>query len=82
MPSHRGDVTGTRVTGTRPGRARRRGATPHATDKHVFAVVPSGSEGLAFHDDWDNIGQRLTDSGSVTVSGVRAPWSDALGYVD
>lgn len=52
------------------------------TDKHVFAIVPSGSEGLTFHDDWDNIGQRLTESGSVTVSGVRVPWRDALGYVD
>ncbi|WP_432922204.1 acyl-CoA dehydrogenase family protein [Microbispora sp. CA-135349] len=52
------------------------------TDKHVFAIVPSAAEGLTFHDDWDNIGQRLTESGSVTVAGVRAPWSDALGYVD
>ncbi|WP_319018903.1 acyl-CoA dehydrogenase family protein [Microbispora sitophila] len=52
------------------------------TDKHVFAIVPSSSEGLTFHDDWDNIGQRLTESGSVTVSGVRVPWRDALGYVD
>ncbi|WP_327046228.1 acyl-CoA dehydrogenase family protein [Microbispora sp. NBC_01189] len=52
------------------------------TDRHVFAIVPSGAEGLTFHDDWDNIGQRLTESGGVTVSGVRAPWSDALGYVD
>ncbi|MBX6384254.1 MAG: acyl-CoA dehydrogenase family protein [Microbispora sp.] len=51
------------------------------TDKHVFAIVPSDSEGLTFHDDWDNIGQRLTESGSVTVSGVRVPWDDALGYV-
>ncbi|GGO23695.1 monooxygenase [Microbispora rosea subsp. aerata] len=51
------------------------------TDKHVFAIVPSDSEGLTFHDDWDNIGQRLTESGSVTISGVRVPWADALGYV-
>ncbi|GLW08077.1 monooxygenase [Microtetraspora sp. NBRC 13810] len=51
------------------------------TEKHVFAIVPSGSPGLTFNSDWDNIGQRLTESGSVTLSGVRAPWSDALGYV-
>ncbi|MFE2278704.1 acyl-CoA dehydrogenase family protein [Streptomyces sp. NPDC059454] len=52
------------------------------TDRHVFAIVPSGSEGLTFHDDWDNIGQRLTESGSVTLDGVRTPWSSAAGYVD
>lgn len=52
------------------------------TDRHVFAVVPSDSEGLTFHDDWDNIGQRLTESGSVTLDGVRTPWSSAAGYVN
>ncbi|PWG11414.1 monooxygenase [Streptomyces sp. V2] len=50
------------------------------TEAHVFAVVPSTSPGLTFHDDWDNIGQRLTESGSVTIDAVRAPWTDALGY--
>ena len=52
------------------------------TDDHVFAIVPSDSEGLTFHDDWDNIGQRLTESGGVTLDGVRTPWSSAAGYVD
>ncbi|MGY3200225.1 acyl-CoA dehydrogenase family protein [Streptomyces sp. TE5632] len=52
------------------------------TDQHVFAIVPSDSAGLTFHDDWDNIGQRLTESGSVTIDGVRTPWSSAAGYVD
>ncbi|GAA2385156.1 monooxygenase [Streptomyces glaucosporus] len=52
------------------------------TDRHVFAIVPSDGEGLTFHDDWDNIGQRLTESGSVTIDGVRVPWPDAAGYVD
>ncbi|MGW2330429.1 acyl-CoA dehydrogenase family protein [Streptomyces sp. NPDC001700] len=52
------------------------------TDRHVFAIVPSDSEGLTFHDDWDNIGQRLTESGSVTLDGVRVPWAAAAGYVD
>ncbi|MEU9338326.1 acyl-CoA dehydrogenase family protein [Streptomyces sp. NPDC048290] len=51
------------------------------TDRHVFAIVPSDSAGLTFHDDWDNIGQRLTESGSVTLDGVRAPWSAAAGYI-
>ncbi|MEV5645349.1 acyl-CoA dehydrogenase family protein [Streptomyces flaveolus] len=52
------------------------------TDRHVFAIVPSDSAGLNFHDDWDNIGQRLTESGGVTLDGVRTPWSSAAGYVD
>ncbi|GII61275.1 monooxygenase [Sphaerisporangium krabiense] len=52
------------------------------TDKHVFAIVPSDSPGLTFNDDWDNIGQRLTESGSVTLDGVRTPWAGAAGYVD
>ncbi|MFE0470306.1 acyl-CoA dehydrogenase family protein [Streptomyces sp. NPDC058947] len=52
------------------------------TEDHVFAIVPSDSEGLTFHDDWDNIGQRLTESGGVTLDAVRVPWSAAAGYVD
>ncbi|MER7127327.1 acyl-CoA dehydrogenase family protein [Streptosporangium saharense] len=52
------------------------------TQTHIFAIVPSNSAGLTFHDDWDNIGQRLTESGSVTLDGVRTPWSSAAGFVD
>ncbi|WYB29894.1 acyl-CoA dehydrogenase family protein [Streptomyces sp. SM1P] len=52
------------------------------TDQHIFAIVPSDSPGLVFHDDWDNIGQRLTESGGVTIDGVRTPWASAAGYVD
>ncbi|MFF6990733.1 acyl-CoA dehydrogenase family protein [Streptomyces sp. NPDC010273] len=52
------------------------------TEQHVFAIVPSDSEGLTFLDDWDNIGQRLTESGGVILDGVRTPWSSAAGYVD
>ncbi len=52
------------------------------TDQHVFAIVPSQQEGIVFHDDWDNLGQRLTESGGVTITNVRIPWAEALGYVD
>ncbi|MFW0871711.1 acyl-CoA dehydrogenase family protein [Rhodococcoides corynebacterioides] len=52
------------------------------TDTHIFAIVPSDSEGLTFHDDWDNIGQRRTESGSVTIDRVRTEWSSAAGFVD
>nr|WP_211896422.1 acyl-CoA dehydrogenase family protein [Saccharopolyspora erythraea] len=52
------------------------------TDKHVFAIVPSQQDGIVFNDDWDNLGQRLTESGSVEIRGVRVPWESAAGYVD
>ncbi|HEY2063258.1 MAG TPA: acyl-CoA dehydrogenase family protein [Amycolatopsis sp.] len=52
------------------------------TEDHIFAIVPSAQEGIVFHDDWDNIGQRLTESGSVSITGVRVPWASAAGYVD
>lgn len=51
-------------------------------DVHVFVLAPSDHPGLTFHDDWDALGQRLTESGSVTVSDVVLPWSAALGWVD
>jgi alkylation response protein AidB-like acyl-CoA dehydrogenase len=52
------------------------------TDQHIFAIVPSTTEGLKFDSDWDNIGQRLTESGSVEIDGVRVGWASAAGYVD
>ena len=48
----------------------------------VFAIVPSKQDGIVFGNDWDNLGQRLTESGSVTVTDVRVPWERAAGYVD
>ncbi|MCE3551569.1 acyl-CoA dehydrogenase family protein [Pseudonocardia sp. RS11V-5] len=56
------------------------GADPDAPGTHVFAIVPSRQPGITFHDDWDNIGQRLTESGSVTISEVQVPWEQAAGF--
>ncbi|MGH3724529.1 MAG: acyl-CoA dehydrogenase family protein [Mycobacterium sp.] len=36
----------------------------------VNAVIPRDREGLRFNDDWDNLGQRLTASGSVEFHDV------------
>lgn len=47
----------------------------------VFMIVDSRSEGLSYNDDWDNMGQRLTESGGVTLNDVVVPWSAAIGYV-
>ena len=51
-------------------------------EDHVFALAPSDHHGITFHDGWDALGQRLTESGSVTITDVVLPWSAALGWVD
>ncbi|MBB6174546.1 alkylation response protein AidB-like acyl-CoA dehydrogenase [Nocardiopsis mwathae] len=52
------------------------------TDTHVFAMVPSTDPGVVPLGGWDNMGQRLTESGGIAFENVRAPWSDALGFTD
>ncbi|WP_323120536.1 acyl-CoA dehydrogenase family protein [Burkholderia alba] len=48
------------------------------TGKPVFAVVPTARAGITVHDDWDPIGQRQTDSGSVSFDGVRLEPDEVL----
>ncbi|HEX6468216.1 MAG TPA: acyl-CoA dehydrogenase family protein [Streptosporangiaceae bacterium] len=48
----------------------------------AFVVVESNAPGLSYNHDWDNMGQRLTESGSVTLADLRVPWSAAIGYAD
>lgn len=52
------------------------------TETHVFAIVPTDQPGIVFGHDWDSLGQRLTESGSVEIRGVRVPWEAAAGFVD
>ncbi len=52
------------------------------TETHVFAIVPTDQPGIVFAGDWDNLGQRLTESGSVEIRDVRADWASAAGFVD
>ena len=52
------------------------------TDTHIFAIVPTDQPGIVFAGDWDNLGQRLTESGSVDIRGVRVDWASAAGFVD
>jgi alkylation response protein AidB-like acyl-CoA dehydrogenase len=40
--------------------------TPTVDGVQYFASIPTDRRGLAVNDDWDNIGQRLTSSGSAT----------------
>ncbi|MEJ1921342.1 acyl-CoA dehydrogenase family protein [Microbacterium sp. KHB019] len=52
------------------------------TGTHIFAIVPTAQEGIVFADDWNSLGQRLTESGSVDIRDVRVPWASAAGFVD
>jgi len=44
-----------------------------------FALVPRNRKGLTANEDWDNVGQRLTASGSVTFDKVRVRREEILG---
>ncbi|HEY1919942.1 MAG TPA: acyl-CoA dehydrogenase family protein [Streptosporangiaceae bacterium] len=48
--------------------------------KLVFVIVDSNSPALVYNQDWDNMGQRQTESGSITVTDLVVPWSGAIGY--
>ncbi|KAK3376505.1 acyl-CoA dehydrogenase domain-containing protein [Lasiosphaeria ovina] len=56
------------------------GAVVGRPEEHIFAVVPTVQPGIVFAHNWDNIGLRLTESGSVSINDVSAPWADALGW--
>ncbi|MDF2442286.1 MAG: hypothetical protein JWR01_489 [Subtercola sp.] len=51
------------------------------TETHIFAIVPTDQPGIAFGNDWDSLGQRLTESGSVEIRDVRVDWASAAGFV-
>jgi alkylation response protein AidB-like acyl-CoA dehydrogenase len=50
------------------------------TEQRVFGLTPADRPQIVRSADWDNVGMRLTESGSVELRGVPVPWSDALGY--
>lgn len=52
------------------------------TETHVFAIVPTDQPGIIFVGNWNNLGQRLTESGGVEIRDVRVDWSGAAGFVD
>ncbi len=45
----------------------------------VFVSLPARRDGFRPLDDWDNIGQRLTDSGGVVLDNVRVERDEVLG---
>ncbi|MBH8564553.1 acyl-CoA dehydrogenase family protein [Nostoc sp. CENA67] len=48
----------------------------------VYAVIPSDREGLQINDDWNYIGQRQTESGSVAFHNVLIRREEILGNPD
>jgi alkylation response protein AidB-like acyl-CoA dehydrogenase len=46
-------------------------ALAEAGGKLVIAAIPSDRPGIRIHSDWDNMGQRQTDSGTVDFDRVR-----------
>ncbi|MEC4749308.1 acyl-CoA dehydrogenase family protein [Methylomicrobium sp. Wu6] len=46
-------------------------ALTEAGGKLVIAAIPSDRPGIRIHSDWDNMGQRQTDSGTVDFDRVR-----------
>lgn len=45
--------------------------------RRIHFQIPPDREGISFGGDWDNLGQRLTASGSVTFNRVKA-WPNEL----
>ncbi|EMF15354.1 acyl-CoA dehydrogenase NM domain-like protein [Sphaerulina musiva SO2202] len=50
------------------------------TEDHIFTLVKTDQPGIQFAHNWDNVGLRLTESGSVKIDNIRVPWTDALGW--
>ncbi len=46
-------------------------ALDSVTSKLVIAVVPASRKGIVIAGDWDNMGQRQTDSGTVQFQRVN-----------
>ncbi|CAD6006201.1 acyl-CoA dehydrogenase family protein [Agreia sp. COWG] len=49
------------------------------TGERLAIVIDAKSAGVLHHDDWSNIGQRLSASGSVSFTNVAVPHSHVLG---
>ena len=49
------------------------------TGERLAFVIDAKAPGVVHHDDWSNIGQRLSASGSVSFSDVAVPHAHVLG---
>jgi alkylation response protein AidB-like acyl-CoA dehydrogenase len=55
------------------------GAHEEGTGKLVVIALPTARAGIQLNDDWDNMGQRQTDSGSATFADVVVEDDEILG---
>jgi alkylation response protein AidB-like acyl-CoA dehydrogenase len=53
-------------------------ANDATTGKLMVAAIPSNRAGVRYNQDWDNLGQRQTDSGSVELENVQILESELL----
>ncbi|RKU00473.1 acyl-CoA dehydrogenase [Burkholderia sp. Nafp2/4-1b] len=65
-------------SGTRGSQRMTVSAHDPATGRAVFGVVPTDRDGITVNADWDPIGQRQTDSGSVRFDGVTLAPDEVL----
>ncbi|WP_091994906.1 acyl-CoA dehydrogenase family protein [Paraburkholderia lycopersici] len=49
------------------------------TNALLIAAIPTQRSGISISEDWNNIGQRQTDSGTVTLEKVRIEHHEILG---
>jgi alkylation response protein AidB-like acyl-CoA dehydrogenase len=50
------------------------------TEHRIYAFVKTNQAGVIFSHNWNNMGLRLSESGSVKIENVAVEWSDALGW--
>ncbi|KVF77432.1 acyl-CoA dehydrogenase [Burkholderia sp. FL-7-2-10-S1-D7] len=65
-------------SGTRGSQRMTVSAHDPAIGRTVFGVVPTDRAGITVNDDWDPVGQRQTDSGSVRFDGVTLAADEVL----
>ena len=54
-------------------------ALEDGTGKLIVAAIPTARAGIQLRDDWDNMGQRQTDSGSTSFADVAIEDDEILG---
>lgn len=72
-------LTGTRTFASGAGIADWLSVTASYDGELVFLSIPGGKDGFRSRGDWDNIGQRLTDSSGVIFEDVHIERSEILG---
>ncbi|ALV58137.1 acyl-CoA dehydrogenase family protein [Burkholderia cenocepacia] len=65
-------------SGTRGSQRMTVSAHDPAIGRTVFGVVPTDRAGITVNEDWDPVGQRQTDSGSVRFDGVTLAADEVL----